>query len=254
MIFLILVAWAPVQAFHKLLGILLLAVLLAIGTEMLRRQILRESPDAAPSDLGARMKDRASGLLGGHGGGASDPATQRVEDLERLAALHRGGDLSDGEYATAKAELLGGGPAAPGPTPGDAPRPRLSAGYARQVPATEPPPPAQSAEDESVDRRTSLAGERTLLAWWRTGFTAIAVALAVGRVLPELAPHSTRWPYVVIGVGFGLYGIALIAYGTRRIAALDAEVGVAAARSAGDALDGACSPWSASSSASARSS
>jgi uncharacterized membrane protein YidH (DUF202 family) len=78
----------------------------------------------------------------------------------------------------------------------------------------------------SVDRRTSLAGERTLLAWWRTGFTAIAVALAVGRVLPELAPHSTRWPYVVIGVGFSLYGIALIVFGTRRIATLDAELGV----------------------------
>jgi hypothetical protein len=53
-IFLILVAWAPVQ-------------------------ILSESPDAA--------------------------------------ALHRGGDLSDGEYSTAKAELLGGGPAAPGLAP-----------------------------------------------------------------------------------------------------------------------------------------
>jgi uncharacterized membrane protein YidH (DUF202 family) len=95
------------------------------------------------------------------------------------------------------------------------------------VPATEPPPPpAPSQEDVEVDRRTSLAGERTLLAWWRTGFTAIAVSLAVGRVLPVLAPHSTRWPYVVIGVGFGLYGIALIAYGTRRIATLNAEIGV----------------------------
>jgi len=79
---------------------------------------------------------------------------------------------------------------------------------------------------DSPDRRTSLAGERTLLAWWRTGFTAIAVALAVGRVLPELAPNSTRWPYVVIGVGFGLYGIALIGFGTRRIAKLDREIGV----------------------------
>ncbi|HJZ38226.1 MAG TPA: hypothetical protein VJ204_18300 [Solirubrobacterales bacterium] len=122
-IFLILVAWAPVQAFHKLLGILLLAVLLAIGTEILRRQILSESPDAAPSDLGGRMKDRASGLFSGWGGSAPDPATQRVEDLERLAALHRGGDLSDGEYATAKAELLGGTPTAPGPAPGGAPEP-----------------------------------------------------------------------------------------------------------------------------------
>ncbi len=90
------------------------------------------------------------------------------------------------------------------------------------------PPAAPSPEDASVDRRTSLAGERTLLAWWRTGFTAIAVALAVGRVLPELAPHSTRWPYVVIGIGFGLYGIALIAFGTRRIATLNHELGVPA--------------------------
>jgi uncharacterized membrane protein YidH (DUF202 family) len=94
------------------------------------------------------------------------------------------------------------------------------------VPATEPPPPAPDPEDVEVDRRTNLAGERTLLAWWRTGFTAIAVALAVGRVLPVLAPHSTRWPYVVIGVGFGLYGIALIAFGTRRIATLNAELGI----------------------------
>ncbi|HVX33910.1 MAG TPA: DUF202 domain-containing protein [Solirubrobacterales bacterium] len=79
---------------------------------------------------------------------------------------------------------------------------------------------------DDPDRRTSLAGERTLLAWWRTGFTAIAVALAVGRVLPDLAPHSTRWPYVVLGLGFALYGIAIIAFGTRRIEALNQELGV----------------------------
>jgi len=52
------------------------------------------------------------------------------------------------------------------------------------------------------------------LASLQTGFTAIAVALGVGRVLPDLATHPTRWPYVVIGVGFALYGIALILYGT----------------------------------------
>lgn len=78
---------------------------------------------------------------------------------------------------------------------------------------------------DSADRRTDLAGERTLLAWWRTGFTAIAVALAVGRVLPDLAPHSVRWPYVVVGIGFALYGIAMIVYGTRRIESLGRELG-----------------------------
>lgn len=81
---------------------------------------------------------------------------------------------------------------------------------------------------DDPDRRTSLAGERTLLAWWRTGFTAIAVALAVGRVLPELADHSTRWPYVVVGIGFALYGIVLIGFGTRRIETLNREIDVPA--------------------------
>jgi uncharacterized membrane protein YidH (DUF202 family) len=79
---------------------------------------------------------------------------------------------------------------------------------------------------DDPDRRTSLAGERTLLAWWRTGFTAIAVALAVGRILPALVHHVTRWPYVVVGIGFALYGIALIAFGTRRIDALNRQLGV----------------------------
>jgi hypothetical protein len=43
-LFLILVAWAPVQAFRKPLGMLILAVLLAVGAEVLRLQILREFP------------------------------------------------------------------------------------------------------------------------------------------------------------------------------------------------------------------
>jgi putative membrane protein len=91
------------------------------------------------------------------------------------------------------------------------------------------------ANDEGVDRRTSLAderttlagqrttlaGERTLLAWWRTGLTAIAVALAVGRLLPELAKHQTHWPYVALGVGFALYGIAMFVLGTHRLGAFD---------------------------------
>jgi uncharacterized membrane protein YidH (DUF202 family) len=79
---------------------------------------------------------------------------------------------------------------------------------------------------DDPDRRTSLAGERTLLAWWRTGFTAIAAALALGRVVPALIHHGARWPYVVVGLGFALYGIALISFGTRRIHRLNGEIGV----------------------------
>jgi putative membrane protein len=71
------------------------------------------------------------------------------------------------------------------------------------------------------DRQTIMASERTQLAWWRTGLTAIAVALAVGRFLPDLAGSGSRWAYTAIGMGFAFYGIAMIAYGTSRARAVD---------------------------------
>jgi putative membrane protein len=70
-------------------------------------------------------------------------------------------------------------------------------------------------------RRTSLANERTQLAWWRTGLTALAVALAVGRLVPEIGQGHTQWPYTVVGVAFAIYGIALIGYGSVRARAVD---------------------------------
>ena len=70
-------------------------------------------------------------------------------------------------------------------------------------------------------RRTHLASERTQLAWWRTGLAALAVAIGVGRVVPELDTTVTRWPYVIAGVGFALWGIGAIAYGTAQRAAVD---------------------------------
>jgi putative membrane protein len=87
-----------------------------------------------------------------------------------------------------------------------------------------------------ADQRTSLAGERTLLAWWRTGLTAVAVALAVGRLLPELAPHATKWPYVALGVGFALYGIAMFLLGTQRMGVFDRAAGTTEEHSAGDGV------------------
>ena len=44
---------------------------------------------------------------------------------------------------------------------------------------------------------------------------SLAVALAAGKVVPEIA-HTERWPYELLGVGFALLGIACIGYGYRR--------------------------------------
>jgi len=65
---------------------------------------------------------------------------------------------------------------------------------------------------EDATRRTRLANERTYLAWWRTGLTAIAVSLAAGKVVPQLANTHSKWPYELIGAGFALIGMACIAY------------------------------------------
>lgn len=82
-------------------------------------------------------------------------------------------------------------------------------------------PGDHAAEVADATRRTLLANERTELAWWRTGLTALAVALGVGRVVPELNHTSLRWPYVVAGVGFALWGILALSYGSARRTAVD---------------------------------
>jgi putative membrane protein len=73
---------------------------------------------------------------------------------------------------------------------------------------------------EDATRRTRLANERTYLAWWRTGLTSIAVAVGVGRITPDVS-NVTRWPYEIVGAGFGLLGIAFIWFGYARTRAIE---------------------------------
>ena len=56
--------------------------------------------------------------------------------------------------------------------------------------ADDHPEPRRISGDEA---RSHLAGERTLLAWWRSGLAALAVSLAVGRVIPALIDGSKGW-------------------------------------------------------------
>ena len=74
------------------------------------------------------------------------------------------------------------------------------------------PPPRFEAEGDAT-RRTWLANERTWLAWVRTGLTATAVALAIGKVVPELADTRAVWPYTVLGAGYAVLGLLMVGYG-----------------------------------------
>src|SRR6266498_2345296 len=77
-------------------------------------------------------------------------------------------------------------------------------------------PETTPSEGWDAIRRTRLAAERTELAWWRTALTSIAVAVGVGRVVSELSETTTEWPYVVVGIGWALYSVALFSYGSIR--------------------------------------
>jgi putative membrane protein len=84
--------------------------------------------------------------------------------------------------------------------------------------------PEAEAETRDASRRTWLALERTQLAWWRTGLTALAVGIGIGRVVPELQHSETQWPFVLVGVAFAVYGITLIVYGAARERYLAADL------------------------------
>jgi putative membrane protein len=65
------------------------------------------------------------------------------------------------------------------------------------------------------ERRTSMAAERTWLAWWRTALGATAGALAVGRFAPKLLDVAP-WPYILLGCGYAGLAVALSIVGARR--------------------------------------
>lgn len=70
--------------------------------------------------------------------------------------------------------------------------------------------------EENDQSRTRLAGERTQLAWVRTGLTAIAVGVGLARVVPLLDTGAAAWPYEVLGVAYCAFGVGLVYFGVQR--------------------------------------
>jgi putative membrane protein len=82
-------------------------------------------------------------------------------------------------------------------------------------PAAEPPTVPAVPPELDQARRTSMAAERTWLAWWRSALAASAGALGVGRFAPELL-HVAPWPYVALGCGYASLAIGLLVVGALR--------------------------------------
>ena len=88
---------------------------------------------------------------------------------------------------------------------------------------TEPPAAPEDADpavrpvpgDLDQARRTSMAAERTWLAWWRSALAASVGALGVGRLAPELLGVAA-WPYVLLGCGYAALAIGLLVSGAAR--------------------------------------
>jgi putative membrane protein len=87
--------------------------------------------------------------------------------------------------------------------------------------------------DQDATRRTRLANERTYLAWWRTGLAALAVGVGTGKIAPGLVGGAS-WPYVVVGIGYVVLGIAFIAYAFLRLRGVDTALERGAYRPPGD--------------------
>jgi putative membrane protein len=81
--------------------------------------------------------------------------------------------------------------------------------------ADETLPASTSPSDLDQVRRTSMAAERTWLAWWRTSLGASAGALAVGRFAPELLDVAA-WPYILLGCGYASLAVGLLLVGAQR--------------------------------------
>jgi len=80
----------------------------------------------------------------------------------------------------------------------------------------EPEPSEQPyAPAPDVLQRTSMAAERTWLAWWRTALGASAGALAVGRFAPHVL-NVAPWPYVVLACGYAGLALGLLGAGAWR--------------------------------------
>jgi hypothetical protein len=107
--------WGPTPATRRLSPSLLLIALLALGFEVLRRQVIREFPDrvttGSPEGIAQRIanrmrESRERRVAAARAAVAESPGERRVAQLERLARLRDSGVLSAEEFGEEKRRIL----------------------------------------------------------------------------------------------------------------------------------------------------
>jgi hypothetical protein len=118
--------WGPTPALRKPLSALILLLLVGVGAEVLRRQIMRENPDASLQRAADRVRALSAGVVdwgrarGAAGATAVREGAERVrsqraagaegatiDELERLGRLRESGVLDEAEFAAEKRRVLG---------------------------------------------------------------------------------------------------------------------------------------------------
>jgi hypothetical protein len=107
------IAWGPLPATRNPLSMLVLAALLALGVEVLRRQVEREFPAATIEAASERRQDRVKRLRWPAAAQAPDadpapPSEGRFARLEQLGKLRDDGVLDDDEFTREKELVLNG--------------------------------------------------------------------------------------------------------------------------------------------------
>ncbi len=111
--------WDPVVATHRIVPSLLLIAFAILGTEMLRRQVIREFPNhvtaGSPAGVAQGIAERMRAgrerpvATAGAPAAAAGGGDARVGEIERLAGLRDSGALTDEEFAAEKARILASG-------------------------------------------------------------------------------------------------------------------------------------------------
>ena len=107
LLYLLLVLWAPTAELSQPAWILVFAAMLAFGVYALRRQTLREFPDARPGSFSASVRSTWAKLRPGDGGEEAEPENGSASsEIARLGELRDSGLITDEEFDRGKARVL----------------------------------------------------------------------------------------------------------------------------------------------------